>query len=129
MKINRFIPNICTDNITESRDFYMDLFDFVAAYDSDWFVNLISKDKEVELGIIAQESEIVPEGISSQVGGYYLTFVVENVDEIFEKAKEKSFEVLAEPEDTFYGQRRLLLKDPNGVIVDISAPIQDFHFG
>lgn len=39
----------------------------------------------------------------------YVTFVVDNTDEVFEIAKAEKFEVLSEPAATFYGQRRLLL--------------------
>jgi uncharacterized glyoxalase superfamily protein PhnB len=91
-------------------------------YDSDWFVHLISKDKLLELGIISRTSEIVPEGIKSEPQGFYITIVVESADEVFELAKDEGLEVLSEPSDTFYGQRRLLLKDPNGIVVDVSSP-------
>jgi len=57
-----------------------------------------------------------------------MTFVVDNVDEIFEVAKMEKFEIITEPIDTSYGQKRLLLKDPNGTLVDISSPIKDFEF-
>ncbi|WP_366135948.1 VOC family protein [uncultured Maribacter sp.] len=57
-----------------------------------------------------------------------MTFVVDNTDEIFKIAESEKFEIISEPTDTFYGQRRLLLKDPNGTLVDISSPIKDFEF-
>lgn len=56
------LTNICSDNLTESRDFYTKLFDFKVDFDSDWFVHLISKDKQLELGVISRTSEIVPDG-------------------------------------------------------------------
>jgi uncharacterized glyoxalase superfamily protein PhnB len=57
--------------------------------------------------------------------GFYVTFVVDNTDYIYEIASKENFEIVEEPSDTFYGQRRLLLKDPNGTLVDISSPIQN----
>jgi len=57
-----------------------------------------------------------------------VTFVVDNADEIFKIAESEKFQIVGEPTDTFYGQRRLLLKDPNGTLVDISSPIKDFEF-
>lgn len=56
-----------------------------------------------------------------------MTFVVDNTDKVFEIAKRENFEVLSEPADTFYGQRGLLLKDPNGTLVDVSSPIPNFQ--
>ena len=126
--INRIMTNICSDNLVESRDFYTKLFDFSVDFDSDWFVHLISKNKKLELGIIDRTNEIVPKNFQNNPQGFYVTFVVDNADEIFKIAESEKFEIISEPTDTFYGQRRLLLKDPNGTLVDISSPIKDFEF-
>ncbi len=117
------MTNICSERLPESRDFYTQLFDFSIDYDSDWFVHLISKDKQLELGIIDLNSEVVPHDIRKQPTGTYITFVVDDVDEVFELAKTNKYAVLQNPENTFYGQRRMLLKDPNNYIIDISSPI------
>jgi len=117
--------NICSDKLTESKDFYTKLFDFKINYDSDWFVHLISKDKQLELGIIDRSNQIVPSDFRNLPQGFYVTFVVDNADDIYEIAKGESYEVVEKPTDTFYGQRRLLLRDPNGALVDISSPIQN----
>lgn len=50
------------------------------------------------------------------------------IEEIYKIAVAEKFDIAAEPEDTAYGQRRLLLKDPNGAMVDVSSPIKDFLF-
>ena len=127
-RINRIMTNICSDNLADSRDFYTKLFDFNVDYDSDWFVHLISKEKKLELGIIDRTNELVPKDFQNNPQGFYVTFVVDNVDEIFEIAEGAEFEIISKPTDTFYGQRRLLLKDPSGTLVDISSPIKDFEF-
>lgn len=122
MKINRMMTNICSEQLSKSRDFYTKLFDFAVDYDSDWFVHLISKDKQLELGIIDINSDVVPKDIRKQPTGTYITFVVDDVDAVFIVAESNKFEVVLSPEDTFYGQRRMLLKDPNNYIIDISSP-------
>jgi catechol 2,3-dioxygenase-like lactoylglutathione lyase family enzyme len=127
-KINRIMTNICSDKLAESRDFYTKLFNLNVAYDSDWFVHLISNNKKLELGIIDRTSEIVPKDFQKSPEGFYVTFVVDNADEVFKIAKFEKFEIINEPHDTFYGQRRLLLKDPNGALVDVSSPIENFEF-
>jgi uncharacterized glyoxalase superfamily protein PhnB len=126
-KINRMMINICSEKLAESRDYYIKLFDFEVDYDSDWFVHLISKNKQLELGIISRSSEIVPDQIKNGPQGFYVTLVVDNADDVFEIAKAEGFEIVSEPSDTFYGQRRLLLKDPNGAIVDVSSPMPNFR--
>ena len=116
------MTNICSEQLSKSRDFYTKLFDFAVDYDSDWFVHLISKDKQLELGIIDINSDVVPKDIRKQPTGTYITFVVDDVDAVFIVAESNKFEVVLSPEDTFYGQRRMLLKDPNNYIIDISSP-------
>jgi predicted enzyme related to lactoylglutathione lyase len=123
MKINRMMTNICSKHVGKSRDFYTQLFDFSIDYDSDWFVHLISNNKQLELGIIDINSDIVPKEIRHQPTGTYITFVVDNIDEVFNLAKANKFNVIQNPENTFYGQRRMLLKDPNDYIIDVSSPI------
>lgn len=125
----RIMTNICSKKLAESKTFYQHLFAFKVAFESDWFVQLVAPDNEqLELGIIAAEHEIVPSDLRLDQGGSYITLVVEDVDVIFEQVKTINGEVLQEPHDTFYGQRRLLLKDPDGVILDVSAPIPNFSF-
>lgn len=123
MKIDRMMTNICSEQLSESRDFYTKLFDFTIDYDSDWFIHLISTDKKLELGIIDINSEIVTKDIRKQPTGTYITFVVDNVDELYKIAKTNEFKIVQSPVDTFYGQRRMLLKDPNNYIIDISSPV------
>jgi len=122
--INRIMTNICSDKLKESKHFYTKLFDFNVDYDSDWFIHLISKDKKLELGIIDRSNELVPAEFQTNPQGFYITFVVENVDKVLTIAESEKFEIVSPPTDTFYGQRRLLLKDPNGALVDISSLIK-----
>ena len=126
--LNRIMTNICSDKLAETKNFYTKLFDFKVDYDSDWFIHLISKDKKFELGIIERSNEIVPEEFQNSPQGFYITFVVENADKLLTIAESEKFEIVSQPMDTAYGQRRLLLKDPNGTLVDISSPIKDFKF-
>lgn len=127
-KINRMMSNICSDRIEESKEFYTKLFDFKINYDSDWFVQLVSADGHFELGIIDRTSQIIPSDFQKQPQGVYITFVVESADDLFEIAKAENFQIIQEPTDTEYGQRRLLLKDPDGTMIDISSLIPDFKF-
>ena len=128
MKIERLITNICSDHLSQSRDFYITLFDMEVGYDSDWFVNLLSKDKRFEIGIIRRTHEIVHKDYQTSPQGFYLTFTVEDVDKLHRVILEKGFSLLEEPHDTFYGQRRMLVKDPDGTLVDVSSPIKGFSF-
>jgi predicted enzyme related to lactoylglutathione lyase len=126
--LNRLMTNICSDNLKETKDFYTNLFDFKINYDSDWFIHLVSNDKKLELGLIKRSHDLVPVEFQNKPQGFYITFVVDNADEIYAIAEKEKYKIVGKPTDTAYGQRRLLLNDPSGTLVDISSPIKDFKF-
>lgn len=123
--VNRLLVNICSNNVSNSKDFYTKLFNFEVEFESDWFVQLISKETGLELGIIERSHQIVPKDYRNTPQGFYLTFVVDDADAVFEFAKESKLEIIEKPHDTFYGQRRLLLKDPDGTLLDVSSLISN----
>jgi catechol 2,3-dioxygenase-like lactoylglutathione lyase family enzyme len=124
MAIARLIPNICSDCLSATRDFYVELLGFQIQFDSDWYVQVSSPDNpQLELGIMQRDHELVPPAFQSIPAGTFLTVVVDDVDAIYTKALERHVPVIQAPRDEFYGQRRLLVSDPNGLLVDISSPI------
>ena len=129
MKITRLFVNICTDDIGACKAFYTGLFAFDLAFDSDWFVQLRSPETGLELGLIDRSHPVTPQEARGNSGGAYLTIVVDEVETIYQEARQKGHHILAAPQDTEYGQRRLLIQDPAGTVVDVSAPIPDFKFG
>jgi catechol 2,3-dioxygenase-like lactoylglutathione lyase family enzyme len=122
--MQRLLPNLCSDRLSESRDFYVALLNFRVKYDSDWYVQLASTDSPaLELGIIRRDHDLVPEPYQTLPTGMYLTFVVADVDAVYKTACSMGLEILHPPRDEFYGQRRFLTVDPNGCLLDISSPV------
>jgi len=121
MEIKRLLTNLCSPDLEKSKAFYTSLFQFTVDFDSDWFVHLISSGRELELGLIAENHPVVPTEIAGASRGMYLTFVVDDVDQAFEQAKANGYPILLPPEDTEYGQRRMLVQAPEGTVVDISS--------
>ncbi|MFE3546671.1 VOC family protein [Nocardia sp. NPDC059177] len=122
MAISRSFVNICSDQLPTTRDFYVDLFGFQVDYDSDWFVQLTDKGSEATIGIMARDHELVPEPFRGQATGSYITIVVDDVEPVFARAKSLGVPIVEEPRDLFYGQRRMLVTDPNGALIDVSSP-------
>ncbi|MGR6874732.1 VOC family protein [Pseudomonas sp. HK3] len=119
----RILTNICSDDLQKSKAFYVELLGFTVKYDSDWYVQLCSpEDSEIEYGIIQRDHELVPKEYQTSPTGMYVTFVVDNVDTIYEKALKMGLTIIQAPKNEFYGQRRFLAKDPNGCLVDICSP-------
>lgn len=122
MTISQSFVNICSDQLSTTRDFYVDLLGFEVSFDSDWFVQLRANDSGATIGIMARDHELVPEQARGAASGSYITIVVDDVESVFARAKDLSVPIAEEPKDLFYGQRRMLVIDPNGVLVDVSSP-------
>ncbi|TRX60799.1 hypothetical protein FNH22_07090 [Fulvivirga sp. M361] len=126
MKVNRFITNVCSDHLQRSADFYCELFGLDKSFESDWFMLLQSD--HLELGIVKRSHDIVPEKYKHKASGFYLTFVVNNVETVHQKLIKTRYPIVDPPQDTFYGQRRMLITDPDGTLIDISSPVEGFQF-
>lgn len=121
--ISRTFPNILSDRLAETRDFYCQLLGFTLRFDSDWFVNVASAtEPRCELGIWRRDHELIPETHRAAPQGMILTVVVDDVDAIHAEAVRRGVAVVAPPRNLFYGQRSCLLVDPNGLLLDVSTP-------
>lgn len=119
----RILTNICSDDLQKSKDFYVRLLNLNVKYDSDWYVQLCSPDdSDIEYGIIQRNHDLVPVEFQNRPTGMYVTFVVDDVDVTYQKALDMKATIVKEPRNEFYGQRRFLVKDPNGCLLDICSP-------
>jgi len=119
----RILTNITTDDLEQSKRFYVGLLGLEIKYDSDWYVQLcVPGNSEIEYGLIKRDHDLVPEGFRNHPSGMYVTFVVDDVDEIYKRAVEMDIDILQQPRNEFYGQRRFLIKDPSGCLIDICSP-------
>lgn len=127
--ILRGFPNIISNDIAATRRWYEELLGWDTEFESDWFVHLRATDRpDVELGIITATHEIVPKGIAPGSSAL-LTFVVEDVDSLHDMAIGRGDTIIEPPTNMFYGQRRMILRDPDGTMIDVSSecpPSQEF---
>ncbi|WP_291780868.1 VOC family protein [Cecembia sp.] len=119
----RMIANLFTDNLQESKDFYEQVLDFKAEFESNWYINLKSKDNLLEIGLFPKNTDLIPATYVQHPAGVNLAFVVNDLDEVYERALHYNASIVLKPEDEFLGQRRMLLEDPNGLLLDISSRV------
>jgi catechol 2,3-dioxygenase-like lactoylglutathione lyase family enzyme len=119
---HRSFYSVFSTDLTRAKDWYVALFGYRVEFESDWFVHLQDPaNPSIEVGVIARDHEIVPDGFRAEPTGGLLTLVVDDVDAIHQRALDGGVVVVEEPRDLFYGQRRLLLVDPDGLLVDVSS--------
>ena len=110
MTIRRVVPNIKTERVAETRDFFVDVIGFEVVMDIDWIVSLASPaNPSAQVNIIGNDDAAAP-GIS--VG-------VDDVDAAHARAVELGLEIAYALRDEDWGVRRFMLRDPNGVTVNV----------
>jgi catechol 2,3-dioxygenase-like lactoylglutathione lyase family enzyme len=123
--MNRAFTNILCSNVDETARFYQDMLGMTRQGDFGWFI-LLGHDAMAgfALGILQQDHDSIPSGLASRPAGTILTFVVDDVAPVHRRAVDMGVEIIQPPTNLAYGQRRLMLRDPAGTAVDISAPIR-----
>ncbi len=120
MKVKSYYPVIMTSQVSKTADFYCTYFNFEKAFDSDWYIHLISAtDKSVNLAILDGQHETVPAIARTDVSGLILNFEVEDVDQEYERLNEAGLDMLLTLRDEEFGQRHFITQDPNGVLIDV----------
>lgn len=115
------LTNILTDDLISTRDLFVNLLDFGIEYESDWFISM-SSERHCQVAAFLRTSAFIPELYQKSCQGLIITCVVEDVVPYFSKAKELGLNIIEPPRDLPYGQRRFLIKDKSGALIDISAP-------
>jgi catechol 2,3-dioxygenase-like lactoylglutathione lyase family enzyme len=120
--MKRAFVNLLVQDLAASRHLYTALFAYRVVFSSDWFVQLQSaNDEKLELGLLQRDHEILPRDLTQKPGGSLLTLVVDDVDGLHQRATELGVKVVEPPRDLFYGQRRMVLEDPDGHFLDVSS--------
>jgi len=113
--------NLLTDDIEKTKDLFVKLLDYEIEYESDWFISMKKSDED-RVGALLKTCEFVPDKFQKSTQGVMLTVIVDDVDVYFQRAKKMGVNIIEEPRDLPYGQRRLLVLDASGALVDISSP-------
>jgi catechol 2,3-dioxygenase-like lactoylglutathione lyase family enzyme len=125
VRLERVMQNILVKDLATSRDFYVALAGFEVIHDSDWYVVLTPPGQPMtQIGLIDQVSEFAPRHAWGGQEGTYMTLVVDDVFAALERARLLDVEIISEPVALAYGQTRALIRDPNGMVIDLSTPTE-----
>ena len=110
MTIRRAVPNIRSDRVAESREFFIDLLGFEVAMDLGWVTTVAARDnRSVQITIVGGADMAAP-GI---------TVEVDDVDAVHAKAVEGGIEIAYPLRDEEWGVRRFMVREPSGTIVNV----------
>jgi catechol 2,3-dioxygenase-like lactoylglutathione lyase family enzyme len=116
MNIRRVVPDITSDRVDESRDFYTGL-GFQIAMDMGWVITLVSpSNPTAQITVMRDDhsADVHPQ----------MSIEVDNVDEAHAKAVERGLEIVYPLTDEPWGVRRFFVIDPNGVVINILSHIR-----
>jgi predicted enzyme related to lactoylglutathione lyase len=125
MSVQRFLFNIPSDDIEQTAGFYTELFGFEIMFRNvDWYIQLaLPGNPAVQFGIIRRTSSFLPPQLQLPAQGMIFTIQVDDVDSVYQEVKTRGHPIVQALRDEEFGQRHFLLKDPNGLIVNVSMPI------
>ena len=123
MNVTRMLPNICTDRMEETRDFYASLLGFVVRFEhAGWYIQLSAPaNPQLQLGLVRRDHAFTPQAFRQPARGVIISVQVEDVDVAYADAVKRGFRIADELRDEDFGMRHFMVADPNGLLVNILA--------
>ena len=111
MTVRRIVPNLEADP-AKARAFYGDLLELDLVMDHGWIVTYASPEQRAAQVTIASEG-------GSGTPAPQLSIEVDDVEDVYARAKSASLEIVYELTREPWGVRRFYVRDPFGTIVNI----------
>jgi uncharacterized glyoxalase superfamily protein PhnB len=111
MSIRRAMPDIRSEAMEESRDFY-GLLGFEEVMNLGWVMTLASPSNptaQVTLMSHDKSAPVVPD----------MSVEVDDVDAVYVAMRQSGAEIVHPLQDEEWGVRRFFVRDPNGVVVNV----------
>lgn len=111
-------PLIVVDNLTSTQQFYTKVLDFTVVFESDWYIQL--DNNGIQIAFMLENTQNQPEFLykKSNGEGVVITLEFDNIDEVYESFPKKEA-IIQKIKTEEWGQRHFLIKDPNGLILDM----------
>jgi len=124
-RIIKCYPTIVTDKLQSSREFYTRHFGFNTVFENEWYLHLIS-DTGIRLTFLLPDHPTQPEHFHKALtgNGMFLNFEVENAEAEYNKLKKNGVRIITKIVSETWGQKHFVIKDPNGLKIDIFQEIQ-----
>ncbi|MEN0088358.1 MAG: VOC family protein [Pseudomonadota bacterium] len=121
--MQRCFTSLLVEDPDASAFFYERLLGMTRHFEDSWFIILTHPDMNgFELGLFAKDHAAVPAIARGRPTGAIVTFVVDDCDAIHDIALRMGATINEPPRDMPYGQRRMIVLDPDGAALDVSSP-------
>ncbi|MDG3582272.1 VOC family protein [Galbibacter pacificus] len=113
--IQRVVPNIYSNDIESSKQFYNGFLGMKLAMDMGWILTFISNDNPTAQISVFKNTGNKPLDNTA----IFISVEVSNVDYLYNRAKEQKIEIVYPLTNEEWGVRRFFVKDPNGATINI----------
>lgn len=112
MNIRRVVPDITSDRIDASREFYVGFLGFEVGMDLGWVMTFVSPSN-----LTAQVTLFRADARASAQP--HMSIEVDDVDWAHARAVERGLRIVYPLTDEPWGVRRFFVTDPNGVVINV----------
>ena len=124
MHTSQYYPVIQTADVAGTSAFYQRHFGFRTLFECEWYVHLQQEtDPAVNLAILHYRHDTIPIEGRGETRGLILNFEVEDVDIEDARLRAAGIPVVKSLRDEPFGQRHVIFRDPNGILIDVIRPI------
>ena len=113
-------PDICSDDLHASRDFYRALFGFETLFENAWYLQMrLPRDPAVQIAFVRADHDSVPKPYQARARGVLVTIELDDVDACCARALQLGLPLAYPLVSEVWGQRHFMVADPNGLLVDV----------
>ncbi len=115
------VPQFAVQDVARTAEYYRDVLGFQIASYWDGERRTLTPTSPPPFGIVRRDDvQVFFYRVSGRIRrdeGYHAYFHVKGVDALAEEWRRRGAEILDGPEDMTYGQREVVIRDPNGLIL------------
>ena len=113
-------PVFIVEDINKAKEFYINNFDFIVAFENEWYIHLLSN-SGIQIGFMLPNQPTQPDIFHNTLNGDGVIFSIEvdSAEDAYKNAKENSLDIVLELKSEDWGQYHFCVRDPNGVYLDI----------
>jgi predicted enzyme related to lactoylglutathione lyase len=119
MEIRRIVPDISSDQIDKSKQFYQEFRGLKLAMDREWILTFVSESNPT-----AQITIVKTENLQISNSNIMITMEVADVNQAYERAIALGYEINYPLTNEQWGVKRFFVKDPNGVTINLMCHIK-----
>lgn len=115
ISIHRIVPNIYSNNLEASKEFYLNFLNMELLMDLGWILTFGSRENPTaQINIFKSE-----ESENQDKQSVFLSVEVSDIDKMYERAKRQNCNIVYELTVERWGVKRFFVKDPNGATINL----------